>query len=898
MTTATKQQRAGTRDSADTELRRRRAEDELTLLKAKRAAGELTVTETPDLESILSASGELAVPFLNADNFEWGERLGDGGFAEVDAATYVGADAKIPKEVAIKSLKETRRADTDASLALAAAVREEAGHLAAIDHPAFPQVYGTFSTKNSRRGTVQQHMVVERVDGDDLAETIGKYTPAEVCSLGDQLFDAVSYLHAQGVVHRDLKPENLKIEDDCTLRVLDLGCSTKRREATFVRTKAAGTLKYLAPDTGGGEAHGRVDVYSAGIVLYEMFMGETIDKFSPMQTYNSLDFDRLRERVRREANEPFADAVVDLVRDMTLAHADLRVQKVADARMRLQDAAGLLQGEEVQEQPAQTEPSGTTFTEAVAALKQMHATVMDFIDEEERTLREYFDAQRDQELLEAAVDVCDVDSDQGCDGPVPKTNMPPFEFLERFTWFDNESSEACATDAVAEIPNRKQIYEAYQRIKQLEQEHDSERDMIMHMRQKRLSPDVIASQAGRAATAAKDLRRAREWFNSLISPYPKLGAMYAELQSMSAPTDVEMKKVNRFLNKAGLAVGLGGSTAILTNVGLGSSDIETVYFAGGLAAATLVGSVISGYKAVSEFRSIAKEKKSAKNLEARLADATRAFEFNMQYEIPEAARLGANFDFETAKGFFSTVVGRSPQKQERRVDVGYRTYIEDQQGRLAIIVEKKDGKKVGAPQIRLEVNSEGICSTEESLLGRRFDGPTHEKVIANRRDLTNLTRENDLLDSFSRDEPELYQALYEVLPEPEYTRNISKASEVLLTAKELEATKDSVEDRLHLTNRKLRDVLDRSKWSRPFRKDTTYTARELQDTLDAAGVYVDISALVRPMFETSATSHFSGLLGLKKSCGYAIELADGDGEQVFTIKNAKDKKVLIGRGGE
>ncbi len=266
MTAATKAQQARARDQDDAELRKRRAEDELALLKAKRKAGKLTVKENPDgLEGILNAGGRKpTVPMLRAKDFKWGDRLGAGAFGEVEAATYLRDDGAMPKGVAIKSSKETQKADTDACLAHAADNYEVAALHVALDHDAFLQAHGIFSTTNPHRGTVQQHQVLELLeDGEGLADLIGSYTPAEVCQLGDQLLDALSHLHARGIVHRDIKPENLHVESDLHLRVLDLGCATKRRELTILEnTGVAGTITYLAPETGGGEAYGRVDVYA------------------------------------------------------------------------------------------------------------------------------------------------------------------------------------------------------------------------------------------------------------------------------------------------------------------------------------------------------------------------------------------------------------------------------------------------------------------------------------------------------------------------------------------------------------------------------------------------------------------------------------------------------------
>ena len=333
---------AAAKEAQDKELQRQRAEDELALLKAKRDRGELTLTAVPQgLESILNTKKDIAVPFLNADDFEFGDDLGSGGIADVFRAENTRKDNGVPQNVAIKRIQETAKLGSTLAGDLANAVRQEAEVYAQVNHPAYPQIFGTFS--DTHRGREQQHLVMEVIEGPDVADLISLgYTPENVLDIAEQLLDATSALHAIGKVNRDIKPSNIKIQEDGRVRILDMGCSTDRREATFADTRAMGSWKYVAPEIIAGDASVTSDIYSSGLVLYELFMGEILPSTELHESYKLLDFNALKQRISSQTNNCVATHIADLVRDMTFADLTARIQTADEAKEKILLAKELL----------------------------------------------------------------------------------------------------------------------------------------------------------------------------------------------------------------------------------------------------------------------------------------------------------------------------------------------------------------------------------------------------------------------------------------------------------------------------------------------------------------------------------------------------------------------------
>jgi serine/threonine-protein kinase len=205
-------------------------------------------------------------PGLSVAHYRISAKLGQGGMGEVWRAT----DTKLNRNVAIKILRETFAQDPDRL----ARFTREAQVLASLSHPNIAAIFGV----------EERALVMELVDGPTLAERIaqGPLPVRETLSVARQIAEALEYAHEHGVIHRDLKPANIKITPEGRVKVLDFGLAKiqpgTESDATLTATSAGvivGTAAYMSPEQAGGRpADARSDIFSFGLVLYEMLSGQ------------------------------------------------------------------------------------------------------------------------------------------------------------------------------------------------------------------------------------------------------------------------------------------------------------------------------------------------------------------------------------------------------------------------------------------------------------------------------------------------------------------------------------------------------------------------------------------------------------------------------------------------
>jgi len=201
------------------------------------------------------------------------ERLGAGGMGEV----FLGYDPRLRRKVALKRLNTREQSGAD----IHARVLHEARAAARLTHPNIASIYDVIEDAD---GAV---IVMEYVDGESLRARLagGPLPPDQVLAIGRQLSDAVATAHAHGVIHRDLKPSNVQLMSNGAVKVLDFGVAkivtpvepldspTVTREPSLMLDKA-GTPIYMAPEQLiAGDADVRSDIYSLGVVLFEMATG-------------------------------------------------------------------------------------------------------------------------------------------------------------------------------------------------------------------------------------------------------------------------------------------------------------------------------------------------------------------------------------------------------------------------------------------------------------------------------------------------------------------------------------------------------------------------------------------------------------------------------------------------
>lgn len=211
---------------------------------------------------------------INRDRFELQERLGRGAFGEV----WKAYDSQLRRMVAIKSPHDAY---------FSASVRErflrESQAAAKLSHDGIVSVYDVCLYNNGNIASSGMPIIVSRyIDGINLAELLKRETRVgfhETAKMAADLADALLHAHLEGIVHRDLKPANILIDGLGKSYITDFGLAKDLQHTELVTQEGdlLGTAAYMAPEQASGRAHDadpRCDVYSLGVVMYELVTGE------------------------------------------------------------------------------------------------------------------------------------------------------------------------------------------------------------------------------------------------------------------------------------------------------------------------------------------------------------------------------------------------------------------------------------------------------------------------------------------------------------------------------------------------------------------------------------------------------------------------------------------------
>ena len=196
--------------------------------------------------------------------YEIHELIGVGGMANV----YRCTDTLDDREVAIKILKDEYLNNEEFSRRF----KNESKAIAMLSHPNIVKVYDVSF------GDMIQYIVMEYIDGITLKEYIDRQGIIEwkdVIHLTTQVLKALQHAHESGIVHRDIKPQNIMLLQDGTIKVTDFGIARFSDKATRTMTdQAIGSVHYIAPEQArGDQTDGKSDIYSVGVMLYEMLTG-------------------------------------------------------------------------------------------------------------------------------------------------------------------------------------------------------------------------------------------------------------------------------------------------------------------------------------------------------------------------------------------------------------------------------------------------------------------------------------------------------------------------------------------------------------------------------------------------------------------------------------------------
>jgi len=197
-------------------------------------------------------------------NYKILEKIGEGGMG----AVYKGLDLMLEREVAIKVLKPELASQPQ----VVERFRTEAVTLAKLNHPNVATLFSFF-----RQGDYF-FMVLEFVRGttlDKIIEARGAMTCEQSIPLFCQMLEGIDHAHRLGIVHRDIKPANMMLTESGVLKVLDFGIARALGSARMTRAgHLIGTIEYMSPEQVRGlETDARSDIYSLGMVLYELLTG-------------------------------------------------------------------------------------------------------------------------------------------------------------------------------------------------------------------------------------------------------------------------------------------------------------------------------------------------------------------------------------------------------------------------------------------------------------------------------------------------------------------------------------------------------------------------------------------------------------------------------------------------
>lgn len=237
------------------------------------------------------------------------EMIGRGGMGIV----YKARQPKLDRFVALKILPQ----GVDSDPAFTERFNREGRLLARLSHPNIVTVHDFGQSQGF------YYLILEYVDGVNLRQAMraARFTPMEALALVPKICEALQYAHDEGVLHRDIKPENILLDTRGRVKIADFGIAKlagdEKKDDNITSSGAAlGTPHYMAPEQieHPGEVDHRADIYSLGVVFYEMLTGELpIGRFAPPSAKNPVDprlddvvlraLEKERERRYQSANE-------------------------------------------------------------------------------------------------------------------------------------------------------------------------------------------------------------------------------------------------------------------------------------------------------------------------------------------------------------------------------------------------------------------------------------------------------------------------------------------------------------------------------------------------------------------------------------------------------------------
>lgn len=197
------------------------------------------------------------------NRYEIIEKIGEGGMSVV----YKALCHRLNRYVAVKILKDELALDED----FLRRFHTESQAVAMLSHPNIVTVYDV-----SRSSDIE-YIVMELIEGITLKQYMqrrGALTWKEVLHFSTQISKALSHAHSRGIIHRDIKPHNILILADSSVKVTDFGIARLTNLQDTLTNETLGSVHYISPEQAkGGHIDARTDIYSLGVVMYEMLTG-------------------------------------------------------------------------------------------------------------------------------------------------------------------------------------------------------------------------------------------------------------------------------------------------------------------------------------------------------------------------------------------------------------------------------------------------------------------------------------------------------------------------------------------------------------------------------------------------------------------------------------------------
>ena len=288
-----------------------------------------------------------------AGRYQVGEIIGRGGMADV----FEGVDLRLGRKIAIKLLKSDLANDENFESRFA----QEAQASAKMAHPTIVRIYdageetSTDSNGNQRK---TPFIVMEYVRGKLLRDLMHerKLTLAEAVGYAKQVLTALEYSHKAGIIHRDIKASNIMVTEEGQVKVMDFGIARAISDSSATQAHTSGivgTAQYFSPEQARGEAvDARTDLYSTGVLLYEMLAGRPPFKGD---TAVSVAYQHVSEKVTvpSEHNPELTPELDQVVLNALAKDREERFQTAEEFREHLLAAAN---GQALTKAQAKTKP--------------------------------------------------------------------------------------------------------------------------------------------------------------------------------------------------------------------------------------------------------------------------------------------------------------------------------------------------------------------------------------------------------------------------------------------------------------------------------------------------------------------------------------------------------------